>query len=96
MKLYQDKGNYYDEMKCMKQKNTFQFEDRLSKNAQGLGKTMNETLLLRKFLQAKPQDNEMNNKFYDLYDTFIKNRNKREVVELKDYDKFNDFVNIKN
>ena len=70
-------------------------EDPLSKNAQGISKLYHEVLLLMNFLQTRPQDRIMNNKYYDLYYTVIKNRDEKEIVndeQENDYINFNDFI----
>ena len=41
----------------------------------------NEVLILRKFLQTKPQVKNMNKNYYDLYNTVIKNRDEKEIVD---------------
>ena len=48
-----------------------------------------------KFPQTKPQVKNMNNNYYDLYYTVIKNRDEKEIVDNKyenDYIDFNDFI----
>ena len=49
-----------------------------------------------KFLETKPQVKNMNNNFYDFYYTVIKNRNEKENVNDKDFEKdynnFDDFI----
>ena len=56
LKFYQNISNYYNEMNYKRQSKTFQFdEDPFAKNAQGIGKIYQEVLLLKKFLQTKPQ-----------------------------------------
>ena len=65
----------------MKYKN-FQFdEEPFAKKAQGIGKIYHEVSLLMKFLQSKPQVKNMNNNYYDLHYTVIKNRDKRGFVD---------------
>ena len=48
------------------------------------------------FLQTKPQVKTMNNNYYDLYYTVVKNRDEKEITnddEYKnDYIKYNDFI----
>ena len=64
-------------------------------NAQGISKIYHEVLLLKKFLQTKPQVKNMNTIYYDLYYTVIKNRDAKEIVDNQydnDYISFNDSV----
>ena len=49
-------------------------ENPFAKNAQGISKIYHEVLLLMKYLQTKPQVENMNINYYDLYYTVIKNR----------------------
>ena len=64
----------------MKYRN-FQFEeDHFSKNAKSVNKIYHEVLLLRKFLQTKPQFNTMKINYYDLYYAVIKSRDDKENV----------------
>ena len=56
-------------------------EEPFPKNAQGSSKTYREVKLLMKFLQTKPQVKNMNNIYYDLYYTVIKNRDEKEIVD---------------
>ena len=60
-------------------------EDLFAKNAQSNSKFYHEVLLLRKFLQTKPQVKNMNFNYYDLYYTVIKNRgeNKLKITNMK-------------
>ena len=77
----------------------FQFaEDPFAKNAQGISKIHHEILLLMKFLQTKPQVESMNNNYYNLHYTVIKNRDEKEIVKDQyennenDYISFHDFI----
>ena len=54
-------------------------EDLFSKKVQGIGKIYLELLLLMKFLQTKPQIENMIENNYDLYYTVIKNRDKKKL-----------------
>ena len=54
-------------------------EDPFAKNAQSISKIYHEVLLLRKFLQTKLQVKNMNNNYFDLYYTVIKNRKKMKM-----------------
>ena len=54
-------------MNYRRQTNTFQFEEgSFAKNAEGISKIYHKVLLLRHFLQTKPQVTNMNNIFYGL------------------------------
>ena len=70
-------------------------EDPFAKKAQGISKIYHEVLLLMKFPQTKPRVRNMNNIYYDLYYTVIKNRDDKGIVNDKnenDYFKFNDII----
>ena len=61
-------------MNYSRQSGYFQFEENFSsKGAQGIAFIMHKTLLLRKFLQTKPQVECMNINYFDLYYTIIEN-----------------------
>ena len=80
LKFYKNTSNLYDEMNLR----VFKFEeDLLRKNSQSIIKIYHEVLLLMKFLQTEPQIKNMNNKYYDLYYTVIKNREEDEIVNNK-------------
>ena len=78
LKFYKTINFYYDEMK---NRNFQTQEDPFAKKAHGISKVYQEVLLLMKFLQTKPEVENMNNKYYDLYYTFIKNRNDKDIIE---------------
>ena len=93
LKFYKNISKYYDEMN----NKNFRFEEDLfSKNAQGIAKIYREVLMLMKFLQTKPQIKTMNNNYYDLYYTVIKNRKEKEIIigrdDENDYINFNDLI----
>ena len=69
-------------------------EDPFAKNAQGISKIYHEVLKLMKFLQTKPQIENMNNNCYDLYYNVIKNREEREVVDNQYENKENDYISL--
>ena len=61
-------------MNYMRQSGHFLFEeDPFAKNALDIAKSMHETLLLLKLLQAKLQVKNMKKRYYDLHYTIIKN-----------------------
>ena len=69
---------YYDEMKIRRQSGIFEIEEEpFSKNFQGVGKNYHEVLLLMKVLQTRPQIENMNINFYDLYYTVFKKEMKK-------------------
>ena len=69
-------------MNIRRQSGTFQFEgDPFSKKVQSIGKIYHEVLFSMKFFQTKPQVKKMNNNYFDLYSTVIKNRNDKEIVD---------------
>ena len=84
-----NKSNFYDNMNIRMDEDTF------ARNAQSISKIYHEVLVLLKFLQTKHQVKNMNMKYYDLYYTVIKNRDKKEIVDEKfenDYINLNDIV----
>ena len=92
LKYYKNISNYYDEME---HRNFQTQEDPFSKNAQGISRIYHEVLLLKKFLQTKPQVKNMNIKYYDLYYTVIKTRddnNDNNENKEDDYINFNDIL----
>ena len=68
--FFKNKNKYYDKL------NIRMDEDPFAKNAQSISKIYHEVLLLMKFLQTKLQVKNMNNNYFDLYYTVIKNRKK--------------------
>ena len=92
LRYYKNISNYYEEIKQKK----FQTQkDPFSKDAQGIDKTYHEIILLKKFVQTKPQVKNMNIFYEDLYYTVIKTRNEKEVGDNQnenDYINFNDFI----
>ena len=64
IKFYKKLSEYYIEMKNRKFQSQ---EDPFSRNARGISKIYYEVLLLMKFLQTKPQIENMNINYYDLY-----------------------------
>ena len=72
----------------------FQIEqDPFSKNAESNNKIDNEVLLLMIFAQTKPQNENMNITYHDLYYTVIKNRDEKEIVVNEKESSENDFIN---
>ena len=78
LKFYKNISNYYDSMKT---RNFKYEEDPFAKNAQGISKSYREVVLLRNFLQTKPQVKNMNINYHDLYYTVIRNRDDKEIVD---------------
>ena len=82
----------------MKNKNFQTQEDLFSKDAQGISKIYHEVLLLRKFLQTKPQVKIMKTKYDDLHYTVIKPRDKNRDIDIQyeidenGYISFNDIL----
>ena len=95
-KFYKNISKYYIEMKNI----NFQTNDQdpFSRNALGIHKIYHDMLLLMKFLQKKPKVKNMNNNYYDLYYTVIKNRDENKDIDNQyenddnDYINFNDFI----
>ena len=77
LQFYKNISNFYYNM------NIRIDEDPFAKNAQGMSKIYHEVLLLMKFLQTKPQVNNININYYDLYYTVIKNRDEKEIVNIQ-------------
>ena len=96
LNFYKNITNYYIEME-RKNFQTYQ-QDPFAKNAQGISKIYHEILMLMKLLQTKPQIKNMNIKYYDLYYTVIRNRDKNKDIDNQyeidenDYINFNDIV----
>ena len=78
LKFYKNISKYYNEMK----NKNFQshHEDPFAKNAQGISKIYHEVLLLMKFLQTKPQIENMNINYSDLYLTIIRIRDENRDI----------------
>ena len=57
-------------------------------------KIYHEVLLLMEFLQTKPEVKNMNIKYYDLYYTVIKTRNKNEDIHIQYEDDYHDYIDI--
>ena len=64
------------------------------KTLQRLIKFYHEVVLLKKFLQTKPQAKNMNINFYDLYYTVIKTRDKNKNIENQYENDKNIFINF--
>ena len=94
LKFYKNISDYYKEMK----NKNFQTNDQdpFSRNAQGIHKIYHEVLLLMKFLQTKPQLKNMNIKYYDLYYTIIKTRDKNKDIDNQYENDYNDYINFYN
>ena len=89
LKLYKNINNYYKEMENI----IFQtHQDPFAKNAQGISRIYHEVLLLMKFLQTKPQVENMNINYYDLYFTVIKVRDENKDIDNQYEDDYNDFI----
>ena len=95
LKFYKNISNYYIERKNKK----FQTQqDPFAKNAPGISKIYHEVLMLKKFLQTKPQIKNMNNYYCDLYYTVIRIRDENKDIDKEyenddiDYINFNDFI----
>ena len=73
-------------MKYRRQSGTFQFEeDTFPRNAEGISKIYHEVLLILKCLQTKPDVRGMNVKYFDLYQSVIKNGNEKKNL-IDDYE----------
>ena len=80
---------YYDNMNIRFDETPF------AKNVQSFSKFYHEVLKLMKVLQTKPQVKNMNNVYYDLFYTIIKNGDEKEIVDNQyenDYFDFNNFI----
>ena len=92
LKFFKNISNYYTEMK----KKTFQTnnQDPFAKNAQGISKIYHEVLLLMKILQTKPQVENMNINYFDLYYTVIKTRDENKNTDNQYENDENDYIDI--
>ena len=91
LKIYKNINNYYTEMK---NKNFQTQRNPFSRNAQAISKIYHEVLLLMKFLQTKPQVENININYYDLYYTVIKVRDgNRDIYNQYENDE-NDYINF--
>ena len=92
LKFYKNIKNYYIEMK----KINFQTQDQdlFAKNAQGISKIYHEVLLLMKFLQTKPQIENMNIIYFDLYYTVIKTRDENRDIDYQNENDKNGYINF--
>ena len=89
LKFFKIISKYSDEMNIR----NFKIEQiTFSKNAQGISKLYHEVLLLMKFLQIKPQVENMKNYYFVLYYTTIENRNDKEIVNNKNEDNESDSI----
>ena len=90
------KLNFYTIVsKCYYNMNIRMVDDPFANNAQGISEIYHEVLLVMKFLQTKPQVKVVIIKYYDLYQTVIENRDKKEIVDNQyenEYINFNDFI----
>ena len=83
----------------MKNKNFQSQHDPFSRNAQGISKIYHEVLLVMKFLQTKPQIENMNINYYDFNYTVIKTRDGNKDIDNQyendenEYIDINDFIN---
>ena len=68
LNFYKNLSNYYDDRNIRMDKDPF------CKIARGIIGIYHELLLLMKFLPSKPEVNNVNNNYYDLYYSVIKNR----------------------
>ena len=89
LKFYKNISIYYDERK---HKNFQTREDLFAKNAQGFSNIYHEVFLLMKMLLTKPQDRNMNIKYYDIYYTVIKVRDENKDIDNQYEDDYNDFI----
>ena len=88
LKFYKNISNYYDNM------NIRFDEDPFAKNAEGISKIYLKVLFLNNFLQTKPQVKNMNNTYYDLYYTVIKNTDDEETTENQYESDFFSLINV--
>ena len=93
LKFYKNVSNYYIEMKNKIYQTQ---EDPFSKNAEGISKVYHEVLLLKKFLQTKPQVKNMKITYYDLYYTFIKTREEDKNIDNRYENDDNDYISLIN
>ena len=91
LKFYKNIHKYYTEMK---NRNFQSQEDPFAKNAQGISKVHHEVLLLKKFLQTKPQVKNMVINYNDLYFTVIKTRDENKDIDNQYENDENDYISL--
>ena len=91
LKFYKNKSKCYNEMKS-KNFQTQQYP--FSKIDQSKNKIYHKVILLRKFLQTKPQIKNMNIFYYDLYHTVIKVRDENRDIDNQHENDDNDYINF--
>ena len=69
-------------------------EDPFAKNTQRISRKYHKVLLLMKFLQTKPQVRHMNIRYSDLCYTVIKNRDEKEIKNIKNENYENDYIKL--
>ena len=77
LKISEKISTYYDKVKIRMD------EDPFARKAQGIRKIYHEVLFLLKYLQTKPQVENVNSIYYDLYCTVNKIRDDKEIVNDK-------------
>ena len=92
LKFYKNISTYYIEMKNKNFETNNQ--DPFAKNALGISKIYHEVLLLKKFLQTKPEVKNMNINYYDLYYTVIKTRDENRDIDNQYEDDYHDYIDI--
>ena len=92
LKFHKNISDYYKERKNKNfQSNNI---DPFSKNAKGVGKIYHEALLLMEFLQTKPDNKNMNIKYYDLYYTVNKTRDENKNIDNEYEEDYHDYIDI--
>ena len=91
LKFFRIISSYYDERK---HKNFQTQENPFSEGARGISKIYHEVLLMKSFLQTKLQFKNMNNTYRDLYYTVIKNRDDKDIIDDKNENIENDYINF--
>ena len=78
----------------MKNRNFQTQEDPFAKNAQGISKIYHEVILLTKFLQTKPQVENMNINYYDLFYTVFRIRDENRNIHKQYGNNENDYISL--
>ena len=89
LKIYKKISNFYNELK---NRNFQTQQDPFAENTEGISKIYHGVLLLKKFLQTKPQVKNMKINYYDLFYTVIKTRKENEIVNDKYENTENDYI----
>ena len=91
LKFYKNISDYYFEMK---NRNFQTQQDPFLKNAQGISNIYHEVMLLMKFLQTKPQVENMKIDYFNLYYTIIKTGEENRDIDFQYENDDNDYISL--